>query len=262
MLTRTNSRENWRWTWPGVGARSDRGCSQGRRTSLTRGRASHSCQQATATRHVQRSAATGWRGRIVVQPRVCLQKRKACSTVNLRRYQRHSTLRSAGSGPPIQASQSGRGGSFFWGRRSTWTRTRMGRPARRRRGRRSRHRPGLHRRRHAGAVVSAEAGCASQRRPAETAHRADAAVRDQRAARHSDRPRGLAKRTRRSASTVLRASRREGELRDRYRRIAQRKGPKTARVALARHRLTIVYRVLLADGVPYRATAAAACWPQ
>ena len=51
------------------------------------------------------------------------------------------------------------------------------------------------------------------------------------------------------------ASRREGELRDRYRRVAQRKGPKTARVALARHLLTIVYHVL-ADGVPYRASAA------
>jgi transposase len=53
------------------------------------------------------------------------------------------------------------------------------------------------------------------------------------------------------------ASRQEGELRERYRRIAQRKGPKTARVALARHLLTIVYHVL-ADGVPYRTTAAAA----
>ncbi len=30
-----------------------------------------------------------------------------------RRYQRHSTLKSAGSGPPIQASQSGRGGNFL-----------------------------------------------------------------------------------------------------------------------------------------------------
>jgi len=40
-----------------------------------------------------------------------------------RKYQRHSRLRSAGSGPPIQASHKGRGGSFLLGRRSTWTRT-------------------------------------------------------------------------------------------------------------------------------------------
>lgn len=51
------------------------------------------------------------------------------------------------------------------------------------------------------------------------------------------------------------ASRQEGELRERYRRIAARKGPNTARVALARHLLTIVYHVL-GDGVPYRSTAA------
>ena len=38
------------------------------------------------------------------------------------------------------------------------------------------------------------------------------------------------------------ASRQEGELRERYRRIAQRTGPKTARVALARHLLNVVYR--------------------
>jgi transposase len=49
------------------------------------------------------------------------------------------------------------------------------------------------------------------------------------------------------------ASRRPGELRDRYQRLAQRTGPKTARVALARHLLTIAYHVL-ADGTSYRAS--------
>ena len=53
------------------------------------------------------------------------------------------------------------------------------------------------------------------------------------------------------------AGRQHGERRERYRRIAQRKGAKTARVALARHLLTVVFHVL-ADGVPYRSTAAGA----
>jgi len=52
------------------------------------------------------------------------------------------------------------------------------------------------------------------------------------------------------------ASRQEGDLRERFRRVAQRKGPKTARVALARHLLTIVYHVL-ADGTPYHAHTSA-----
>src|SRR5438067_6101278 len=90
----------WRWTWPGVTKPSGRGCSQGRRTSLTSGRANHNCQQALAISQVHRSAASVLRGRTVVQPRVCLRKRKACSTVKRRKYQRHSTLKSVGSGPP------------------------------------------------------------------------------------------------------------------------------------------------------------------
>jgi hypothetical protein len=49
-------------------------------------------------------------------------------------------------------------------------------------------------------------------------------------------------------------SRHEGELRERFRRIAQRRGPKIARVALARHLLTIVYHVL-AEGTPHHAQA-------
>ena len=93
------------------------------RTSLTNGRANHSCQQAPAISQDQRSAAAAFRGRTVVQPRVCLKKRKACSTVKRRKYQRHSVLRSVGNGPPIQANHRGRGGSFLLGRRSTWTRT-------------------------------------------------------------------------------------------------------------------------------------------
>ena len=135
VLTRTKSREKWRWTWPGV-VPTIRGCSQGRRTSVGSGRASHNCQHAAATRQVQRSAAAGWRGRTVVQPSVCFKKRKACSTVNRRKYQRYNTLKSAGGGPPIQPSQSGRGGNFLFGRRSTWTRTTLngvcGAPATRR----------------------------------------------------------------------------------------------------------------------------------
>ena len=68
------------------------------------------------------AAASAWRGRTVVQPSVCLKKRNACSTVKRRKYQRQSALSSAGSGPPIQASHNGRGGSFLLGRRSTCTR--------------------------------------------------------------------------------------------------------------------------------------------
>jgi hypothetical protein len=120
--TRTKIPVKCRRTWPGVSKPSVRGCSHGMRTSRTSGRANHSCQQAPAISQVQRSAASALRGRTVVQPRVCLKKRKACSTVKRRNYQRHSVLRSVGSGPPIQASQSGRGGSFLLGRRSTWTR--------------------------------------------------------------------------------------------------------------------------------------------
>jgi len=60
------------------------------RTSLTNGRANHGCQQAPAINQDQRSAAAAFRGRTVVQPRVCLKKRKACSTVKRRKYQRRS----------------------------------------------------------------------------------------------------------------------------------------------------------------------------
>jgi effector-binding domain-containing protein len=56
----------WRWTWPGVTRPSGRGCSQGRRTSLTSGRANHNCQQAPAISQVQRSAASALRGRTVL----------------------------------------------------------------------------------------------------------------------------------------------------------------------------------------------------
>ena len=109
VLIWTNIPMNLRWTWPGVCHPSGRGLSQGSRTSLTSAWANHSCQQALAISHLQRSAASAWRGRTVVQPRLVFANRKACSTVKRPRYHRQTWWRSSGSWPPIQASHSGAG---------------------------------------------------------------------------------------------------------------------------------------------------------
>src|SRR5205085_10264189 len=111
-----------RCTRPGVSRSAGRGRSQGRRCSATTGLASQSCQNTAATSQVQRSAAVGERSRTVVQPRCCLAKRKACSTVKRLRYQRQTWCRSCGKSPPIQASHSGIGWPCC-GRCSTCTHT-------------------------------------------------------------------------------------------------------------------------------------------
>jgi hypothetical protein len=50
----------------------------------------------------------------VVQLKRCFAKRKACSTVKRRRYQRQIWCRSSGNSLPIHASQSGAGHVELW----------------------------------------------------------------------------------------------------------------------------------------------------
>ena len=71
------------------------GRSQGRRRSSARPRASRSWVCAAMTSQVQRSAAAGSRSFGVVQPRVCLNRRKVCSRSKRRRNacQQRSTSR-------------------------------------------------------------------------------------------------------------------------------------------------------------------------
>ena len=53
--------------------------------------------EAASTSQVQRSAWAGWRGRGVVQPRVCLQNLTVCSRSKRRMYARQARSRSSGT---------------------------------------------------------------------------------------------------------------------------------------------------------------------
>src|SRR6266496_445249 len=72
--TRTKIPVKCRRTWPGVNKPSVRGCSHGMRTSVTNGRANHSCQQAAAISQDQRSAAAAFRGRTVVGEALAIER--------------------------------------------------------------------------------------------------------------------------------------------------------------------------------------------
>lgn len=111
-----------RRTRQGVRRSAGYGRSHGSRRSATAVRASRSCVYAASTSHVQRSAWAGWRSRGVVQPSVCLRKRKVCSRSKRRTYARQMTAKSGGCGPCHQ-SQSTCGSCVMRGRRLTSTRT-------------------------------------------------------------------------------------------------------------------------------------------